>query len=97
MTSGAPFAAELETATLADATADFSKQGEAIGKFKGRKPKTKSKKSEMGDDHDAAVPPKKRKGKGDSHVAPSDLVPSGSSGAKKSRRSTKATKALKEP
>ena len=53
MTSDAPFAAELETATLTDATANFSKQGEAIGKTKGRKPKTNSKE---GDAHDAVAP-----------------------------------------
>lgn len=94
MTSDAPFAAELETATLSDATANFSKQGEAIGKTKGRKPKTNSKE---GDAHDAVVPPKKRKAKGESHVAPSEPVPSGSSGAKKPRRPTKATKAIEEP
>ena len=94
MTSDAPFAAELETATLTDATANFSKQGEAIGKTKGRKPKTISKE---GDAHDAVAPPKKRKTKGESHVAPSEPVPSGSSGAKKPRRPTKATKAIEEP
>ena len=99
MTSDAPFAAELETATLTDATANFSKQGEAIGKTKGRKPKTNSKE---GDAHDAVAPPKKRKTKGESHVAPSEPVPSGSSGArssgaKKPRRPTKATKAIEEP